>query len=78
MMNISYGMLGVMCYWLRGPFWAAVGIGYGSFLTMAFFGHMYEALVHGNYSMGNVGIQVWVDVLIAFVLFYLIFNNKKI
>jgi len=77
MMNISYGILGIMCIWLRGSFWVAVGIGYSLFLSMAFAGHLYEAAFSQNYSIGNIGPQIWIDLSIAAVLFYLIFRGKK-
>jgi Family of unknown function (DUF6790) len=77
MMNISYGVLGVLCYWLRGSFWAATGIGYSIFLLLAFCGHIYEVISKQNYNIGSIGPQVWVDLSIALVLLVLIFRSKK-
>ncbi len=77
MMNLSYGVLGIMCFWLRGPFWAAVGIGYSIFLTLAFSGHVYESIVNPEYHFRNFGLQTWIDLGIALIIFYLIFSSKK-
>ncbi len=77
MMNISYGVLGLLCYWLRGSFWAATGIGYSVFLILAFFGHIYEVIIEQNYHLGSVGPQVWIDLFIAIVLMVLICRSKQ-
>lgn len=77
MMNISYGVLGMLCYWLRGPFWAATGIGYSIFLILAFLGHIYEVIMKQNYYLGNIGPQVWIDLSIALVLMLLICRSKQ-
>lgn len=76
MMNLSYGILGVMCYWLRGSFWAATGIGYSTFLLLAFCGHIYEVITKQNYHIGSIGPQVWIDLSVALVITYLIFRSK--
>lgn len=76
MMNLSYGALGFLCIWLRGSFWAAAGIGYSLFLTMSFIGHIYEAVFHENYSQGNLGLHVWIDLATALIIFTLIFKSK--
>lgn len=77
MMNISYGVLGMLCYWLRGSFWAATGIGYSVFLILAFFGHVYEVITQKNYYLGSIGPQVWIDLSIALVLLVLICRSQK-
>ncbi|MEM1283070.1 MAG: DUF6790 family protein [Chlamydiota bacterium] len=77
MMNISYGVLGIMCYWLRGSFWAATGIGYSIFLLLAFSGHIYEVITRQNYHLGSIGPQVWIDFSIALVLLVLICRSKN-
>lgn len=77
MMNISYGVLGLLCYWLRGSFWAATGIGYSIFLILAFLGHIYEVIAKQNYQLGSIGPQVWIDLAIALVLLVLICRSKN-
>lgn len=76
MMNLAFGMLGFMCIWLRGSFWAAAGIGYSIFLILSFFGHLYEAIFHGNYTRGNLGLHVWIDLCTAILIFFMIFKGK--
>jgi hypothetical protein len=76
MMNISYGFLGFLCIWLRGSFWAAAGLGYSLFLLMSFCGHLYEIYAHENYSQGNLGVHVWIDLFTALIIFTLIFKSK--
>lgn len=77
MMNLSYAAIAFLCIWLRGSFWAAVGLGYSIFLFLAFIGHMYEAAFHYNYSLGNIGPQVWIDLATGIVLCCLILRRQQ-
>lgn len=53
--DLSYGVLGIMCIWFRGGFWLATGVATSVFLLGCNYGHIYEALVHANYSPNNYG-----------------------
>jgi Family of unknown function (DUF6790) len=53
--NLSYGILGLMCIRWRGPFWLATGVGTAVLLLGCNYGHLYQAIVHNNYSPDNYG-----------------------
>jgi hypothetical protein len=53
--NLSYGLLGLMCIRVRGPFWLATGIAISVLLLGCNYGHLYQALANHNYSPDNYG-----------------------
>jgi hypothetical protein len=59
MANLAFGVLGIMCIWQRGNFWAATGIGLSVFLLGCAYGHLKEVVVAGNYAPDNVGPVLW-------------------
>jgi hypothetical protein len=71
--NLSYGVLGLMCIRMRGPFWLATGLATSILLLGCNYGHLYQALVNHNYSPDNYGaINVFEIVWPAAVLILLI------
>lgn len=64
MANLAFGILGLLCYWIRQLyFWLAVGIGYSLFFFLAFWGHLHQILVEANFSWGNIGPVLYTDIL---------------
>jgi hypothetical protein len=61
-MNLAFGLLGVLCIWVRGTWWHATAIGYSLFLAMAAGGHIADLVVNDNTSAGNVGPTLWADI----------------
>jgi hypothetical protein len=59
--NLSFGVLGVLCLWLRGGFRTATGIGYAIFLLGCAYGHLKEMILQGNFAPYNVGPVLWVN-----------------
>ena len=51
----AWGLLGILCIWLRGRFWLATGLGWSAFLLGAGYGHLRDAWRHGNFAPYNVG-----------------------
>ena len=71
--NLSYGVLGLMCIWIRGPFWLATGVGNSVLLLGCNYGHLYDAFAKGNYALNNYGlINVFEIVWPALVLVLLV------
>ncbi len=64
MANLSYGVLGILAYWIRGRFWDAVLIGWSVLLLGCFIGHIREYYIHHNDAPFNIGIYVWFNDLI--------------
>lgn len=75
----AWGILGLLCIWIRGSFWLATGMGWSLFMLGAAFGHIKETILQHNYATYNF-FMIFVDAFIAFyilVLLYLHFKNRK-
>lgn len=59
MANLSYGVLGLVGFWLRGRFAAASVIGWSILLLGCFVGHMLNYYETGNIASYNIGVFVW-------------------
>lgn len=68
----AWGVLGFLCFWLRGLFWTATGLGWSLFMLGATYGHIRETIVHGNFAPYNFlmifsdgFVAVWLLVLVG-------------
>jgi len=62
--NLSYGILGILSYWIRGRFWAAALIGWSVFLLGCFAGHIINYYETGNAAVNNIGAFIWFNDLL--------------
>jgi len=58
--DLSWGVCGVLCIWLRQGFWTATGIGSAVFLVGCAFGHARDIITHGNLAMYNAWAVLWI------------------
>jgi len=77
-MNFMFGLLGILCIWVRGTWWNAAGIGYAGFLLLAAANHIYDAVAHDNLSIGNVGPTLWSDIVIGGALLLLLYLRHRL
>ena len=69
--NLSYGLLGFLCIFIRGKFWMAVIIGNCIFLWGAAYGHFVQ-MIKGDKSPYNTGIFLYAgDIVIPLLIFVL-------
>jgi hypothetical protein len=61
MANLAFGVLGVLCIWLRGSFWLASGLGSAIFLLGDAYGHIRDILLNHNYAPYNAGPILYTD-----------------
>lgn len=66
--NLAFGVLGVLCVWIRGNFWTATVIGVSIFLLGDALGHISNIFVTGNYASGNAGAVLVLDILVPILL----------
>lgn len=59
MANLSYGILGILSFFIRGRFWEAASIGWSALLLGCFVGHLIDYYTHGNNAPLNIGIAIW-------------------
>lgn len=78
MTNLSYGILGVMAFWVTGRFWAATIIGWSILLLGCFVGHVSDYVVHHNDAPLNYGIYIWFNDLILPLLVSAVFAYFRV
>jgi uncharacterized protein DUF6790 len=70
--NLSIGVLGITCIWLRSNYWIATVIATTIFLWGAAYGHIMDIIVHGNYAPGNAGGVLYDDILVPLIMVILL------
>jgi hypothetical protein len=74
--NLTVGILGILCYWLRGNFWVATVIGFSVWWLGDAVVHIREIVVAENYAPNNAGVTFYLAIvfpviLIALLVYYL-------
>ncbi len=59
MANLSYGVLGILAFWIRGRFWDACVIGWSVLFLGCFIGHLNEYYVNHDSAPYNIGPYIW-------------------
>jgi Family of unknown function (DUF6790) len=70
--NLSVGVLGILCYWIRGNFWLATVIATSVWLLGDAVVHIYHIVVDQNYKPGNAGLPFYFDILLPLLLIVLL------
>lgn len=77
MMNLSFGIGGILSYWLRGSFWVAIGGGYALYLILSVIAYSVEVLVVKGEGLLSMRLKTVLDLASALILFYLIFRRPR-
>ena len=73
MADLAFGILGIMCIWLKGHFWTATGIGSSIFFLGAAYGHSKALLVENNTAVYNSGPVLYIgDMLVPLIVLSLV------
>ena len=75
--NLSVGVVGILCYWIRGNFWVATVIGFSIWWVGAGAVHIREIVVSANYAPNNAGATPYMDILVPIVLIALLTYGKR-
>jgi hypothetical protein len=80
--NLVFGILGVLCFWIRGTFWYAAGLAQALFGLGAAYGHVVQMVVHRDYAPNNSGLFLYSEValsiiLLALLLAYRVLNQRE-
>jgi hypothetical protein len=76
--NLAFGVLGLLCFWIRGNFWTATVIGVSVFYLGAAVTHINNMLSVSNHASGNVGAALITDILIPLLLIGLLIAYKVV
>ena len=80
--NLTVGILGIPCYWMRGNFWVATVIGFCVWWLGDAVVHIREIVVAANYAPNNAGVTFYLAIvfpviLIALLVYYLRANRQE-
>ncbi len=70
--NLSYGILGILCWKFRDNFWTATVIAVSTFYLGDAYVHVVNMMQTGNMAPGNAGFALYIDVLVPIVLICLL------
>jgi len=73
----AFGILGVLCYWIRGDFWTATVIGCSFMYFMMGVGHILSLRRNGNKSVLNAGSVLYFDIIFPVVMVFLLILWKS-
>lgn len=77
--DLSWGVCGVLCIWLREGFWTATGIGSSVFLLGCAFGHIRQIIHEGNMAIYNAGPVLWIgDLAVPIAILALLFLRFRL
>jgi hypothetical protein len=74
--NLSYGILGLLCWKFRDNFWTATVIALSTFYLGDAYVHVVNMMQTGNMAPGNAGYALYMDILIPIVLICLLIAYK--
>ena len=77
MADLTTGVLGVLCLWLRGNFWLATAIANAVWLLGDAVGHIHQIAANNNHAANNSGIFLIAEILAPIVIFLLALYNRK-
>jgi hypothetical protein len=76
--NLSVGILGILCYWIRGNFWVATVIGFSVWWLGAAVVHIRDIVVSANYAPNNAGVTLYMDILAPVILIALLVYYERV
>ena len=76
--NLSIGVLGLLCYWIRDNFWTATVIASSIFLLGNAYGHILNIILYSNYAPGNAGSILYMDIIGPIILIVLLILYKSL
>ncbi|MGB9202025.1 DUF6790 family protein [Methanobacterium sp.] len=76
--NLSIGVLGLLCYWIRDNFWTATVIASSIFLLGNAYGHILNMILYSNYAPGNAGSILYMDIIGPIILIVLLILYKSL
>lgn len=76
--NLSIGVLGLLCYWIRDNFWTATVIASSIFLLGNAYGHILNMILYLNYAPGNAGSILYMDIIGPIILIVLLILYKSL
>jgi hypothetical protein len=77
MADLTVGVLGILCLWLRGNFWLATAIANAVWLLGDAVGHIRQMLLYNNHAANNAGIFLVTEIATPLIILCLAFYVRK-
>src|SRR5271154_4510713 len=77
MADLTVGVLGILCLWLRGNFWLATAIANAVWLLGDAIGHLREVTLTNNHAANNSGIFLYAEIITPLLILYLALYNHR-
>src|SRR5262249_5635729 len=61
--NLTLGILGILCIWIRGTFWYATGLAQAIFGLGAAYGHIVQMVVFKDFAPENSGFFLYSEIV---------------
>jgi hypothetical protein len=78
MADLTVGVLGILCLWLRGNFWLATAIANAVWLLGDAVGHIREMALRNNHAKNNSGIFLIAEVVTPIVILLLALYHRRL
>jgi hypothetical protein len=76
MADLTVGVLGILCLWIRGSFWLATAIANAVWLLGDAVGHIRQIILNNNHAANNSGIFLFAEIITPFVILFLAFYHR--
>lgn len=70
--NLSFGVLAILCIWYRGYFWMATILGFSIWILSDGVTHIIDLIKNKNDAPGNIGVPLWTDIIVPILLLILL------
>jgi hypothetical protein len=77
MADLTVGVLGVLCLWIRGNFWLATAIANAVWLLGDAIGHIREVTIHNNHAVNNSGIFLYAEIITPVLILFLALYSRR-
>ncbi len=77
MADLTVGVLGVLCAWLRGNFWLATAIANAVWLLGDAVGHVRQMVMNNNHAANNSGMFLVFEIVTPLVILFLAFYDRS-
>ena len=77
MADLTVGVLGILCLWIRGNFWLATAVANAVWLLGDAIGHLREVTLHNNHAANNSGIFLYAEIITPLLILYLALYNHR-
>jgi len=77
MADLTVGVLGILCLWLRGNFWLATAIGNAVWLLGDAMGHIRQMVFYNNHAENNSGIFLVVEIIMPLAILFLAWHDRR-